>query len=188
MCEEKNGLRNLNRAIVFLNWSIVDFSSGSDGKESAYNAGNPGWIPGLGRSPGGENDNPLQYSCLENSMDRGAWWATVHGVAKSWTRLRDCHTHTHTHTHTHSCFTMLCYFQLYSTVIQTYICTYVSIYSFSYSFLLCQVTSVMSDSVGPRRWQPTRLPHPWDSPGKKTGVGCHFLLQCMIVKSESEVT
>ena len=46
----------------------------------------------------------------------------------------------------------------------------------------------MSDSVWPHRWQPTRLPHPWDSPGKNTGVGCHFLLQCMKVKSESDVT
>ena len=46
----------------------------------------------------------------------------------------------------------------------------------------------MFDSVRPQRWQPTRLPHPWDSPGKNTGVGCHFLLQCMKVKSESEVT
>ena len=45
----------------------------------------------------------------------------------------------------------------------------------------------MSDSVRPQRWQPTRLPRPWDSPGKNTGVGCHFLLQCMKVKSESEV-
>ena len=45
----------------------------------------------------------------------------------------------------------------------------------------------MSDSVRPHRWQPTRLPHPWDFPGKNTGVGCHFLLQCMKVKSESEV-
>ena len=45
----------------------------------------------------------------------------------------------------------------------------------------------MSDSVGPHRWQPTRLPHPWDSPGKNTGVGCHGLLQCMKVKSEREV-
>ena len=47
-----------------------------------------GPIPGSGRSPGGEHGNPLQYSCLENSMDRGAWWATVHGVAKSWTQLK----------------------------------------------------------------------------------------------------
>ena len=46
----------------------------------------------------------------------------------------------------------------------------------------------MSDSVWPHRWQPTRLPRPWDSPGKNTGVGCHFLLQCMKVKNESEVT
>ena len=46
---------------------------------------------------------------------------------------------------------------------------------------------IVSDSVRPHRWQPTRLPCPWDSPGKKTGVGCHFLLQCMKVKSESEV-
>ena len=48
--------------------------------------------------------------------------------------------------------------------------------------------SVVSDSVRPHRQQPTRLPHPWDSPGKNTGVGCHFLLQCIKVKSESEVT
>ena len=53
--------------------------------------------------------------------------------------------------------------------------------------MLCQVTSVMSDSVRPHRQQPTSLPHPWDSPGKNTGVGCHFLLQCMKVKSGSEV-
>ena len=52
---------------------------------SACNAGDPGSIPGLGGSPGKGNDNPLQYSCLENSMDRGAWWAMVHGVVKSWT-------------------------------------------------------------------------------------------------------
>ena len=52
---------------------------GSDGKESALNAGDPDLIPGLGRSPGEGNDSPLQDSCLENPMDRGAWWATVHG-------------------------------------------------------------------------------------------------------------
>ena len=51
----------------------------------------------------------------------------------------------------------------------------------------CCVASVVSDSVRPHRQQPTRLPHPWDSSGKNTGVGCHFLLQCMKVKSESEV-
>ena len=60
---------------------------GSDGKESACNAEGLGSIPGLGRSPREGNGNPLQYSCLENPMDRGAWWATVHGVAKSQTQL-----------------------------------------------------------------------------------------------------
>ena len=54
--------------------------------------------------------------------------------------------------------------------------------------MCCWVASVVSDSVWPHRRQPTRLPRPWDSPGKNTGVGCHFLLQCMKVKSESEVT
>ena len=61
------------------------FPGGSDGKESACNAGDQNSVPGWGRSPEGGNGNPLQYSCLENSMDRGAWWATVHGVTKSWT-------------------------------------------------------------------------------------------------------
>ena len=59
------------------------------GKESACNAGDAGSIPGLGISSGGRNGNPLQYSCLRNPMDRGAWWATVHEVTKSQTRLRD---------------------------------------------------------------------------------------------------
>ena len=58
-------------------------------KASASNTGDLGSIPGLGRSPGEGNGNPLRYSCLENLMDGGAWWATVHGVAKSWTRLSD---------------------------------------------------------------------------------------------------
>ena len=56
-------------------------------KVSAYNAGDLGSIPGSGRSPGEEKSNPLQYSCLENSMDGGAWWATLYGVTKSQTQL-----------------------------------------------------------------------------------------------------
>ena len=63
------------------------FSGSLDGKASAYNAGDPGSIPGLDRSPGEGNGNPLQYLCLENPMDLGAWWATAHGVTKSRTRL-----------------------------------------------------------------------------------------------------
>ena len=58
----------------------MSFPGSSDGKESACNAEDPGLIPGSGRSPGERNGIPLQYSCLENPMDRGAWWATVHGV------------------------------------------------------------------------------------------------------------
>ena len=68
---------------------ILGFPGGSEVKASACNAGDTSSIPGLGRSPGEGNGNPLQYSCLENPMDRGAWWASVHGVAKSRTRLRD---------------------------------------------------------------------------------------------------
>ena len=64
-----------------------DLPGSSDGKESACNAGDLGSIPGSGRSPGEGNGNPLQYSCPENPMDRGAWRATVHRVAKSQTRL-----------------------------------------------------------------------------------------------------
>ena len=60
-----------------------------------------GLIPGSGRSPGGGNGNPLQYSRLENPLHKGAWWATVRRVAKSQTQLKQLHTHTHTHTHTH---------------------------------------------------------------------------------------
>ena len=78
----------------------VSFPGGSDGKVSTCNAVDLGLIPGLGRSPGEGNGNPLQYSCLENPMNGGAWWATVRGLAKSWTRLRD-YTFTFIHTHTH---------------------------------------------------------------------------------------
>ena len=63
----------------------MGFTVGSDNKASACNEGDVVSIPGLGRSPGGGHGNPLQYSCLEKPMDRGAWQATVHGVAKSYT-------------------------------------------------------------------------------------------------------
>ena len=63
------------------------FLGGSEGKESACNVGDPDLIPGSKRPPGEENGNLLQYSCLENSMDRGVWQAPVHAVAKSWTGL-----------------------------------------------------------------------------------------------------
>ena len=85
---------NIKAYLSFLNYSFIQlyaqgFPGGSEVKASACNAGDLGSIPGSGRSPGEENGNPLQYSCLETSMDGGAWWATVHGVAKSQTRLSD---------------------------------------------------------------------------------------------------
>ena len=66
----------------------MGFPGRSDGKESACNAGDPGLIPGLGRSPRKGNGNPFQYSCLENPMDRKPWWAAIHGAAKSQIRLK----------------------------------------------------------------------------------------------------
>ena len=66
-----------------------DFPGGSDSKKYVCSTGNPGLITGSGRSLGEENGNPLQYPCLGNPVDRGAWWAVVHGVAKSHTQLND---------------------------------------------------------------------------------------------------
>ena len=72
----------------------MGFPGGSDGEEPACNAGDLGSTPGSGRSPGGGHGNPLQYSCLENPMDREAWWPTVYEAAKSQTQLSDYNTHT----------------------------------------------------------------------------------------------
>ena len=69
------------------------FCGGSDGKESACNAREPGLVPGLGRPPGAGNENPPQYFRLENPMDRGAWWAIVHRVTKSRTQLKQLNTY-----------------------------------------------------------------------------------------------
>ena len=71
--------------------SSMSFPCGSDGKESACNAGDLDSIPGSGRSPGEGNGNPFEYSCLENPVGRGAWQSIVHGVAKTQTRLRNFH-------------------------------------------------------------------------------------------------
>ena len=77
--DEEDGLKN----------QTSGFPGGSVSKESTCNAGDLGSIPALGRSPGGGHGNPLQYSCLENPMDRGAWWATVYRVTKNRTQLSD---------------------------------------------------------------------------------------------------
>ena len=68
---------------------VLGFPGGSEVNASACNAGDLGLIPGLGISPGEGNGNPLQYTCLKNPMDRGAWWAAVHDLTKTWTRLSD---------------------------------------------------------------------------------------------------
>ena len=79
-----------SQAGIKISWrNINSFPGGSAGKESTFNVGSLGLIPESGRSPVEVPDNPLHYSCLKNPMDRGAWQATVHGVAESWTRLGD---------------------------------------------------------------------------------------------------
>ena len=85
----KKKCRNSLKRTLLVCISPLGFPSGSEVKASACSVGDLGLIPGSGRSPGEGNGNPLQYSCLENPVDRGAWWATVHGVSKSWTRLSD---------------------------------------------------------------------------------------------------
>ena len=74
---------NSNSAQCIRSVCVMGFPSGSDSEESACNAGDSGSVPELGRSPGEGNSYPLQYSCLENSMDRGARWTTVHGLTKA---------------------------------------------------------------------------------------------------------
>ena len=92
---EPGGLPSMGSHRVGHDWSdlaaaasILGFPGGSDCKESTCSAEDLGLISGLGRSPGGGHGNPLQYSCLENPMDRGVWWGTVHGVAQSQIRLK----------------------------------------------------------------------------------------------------
>ena len=68
-------------------WQTVNFSGGSEGKASACDVGDPGSVPGWGRSPGEGNGHPLRCSCLENPLDKGAWWTAIHGVTKSQTWL-----------------------------------------------------------------------------------------------------
>ena len=89
---EETGVVHKYCLILFTTFAmqiIYTLHDGSDGKASVCNAGDLGLIPGSGRSPGKGNGYPLHYSCLENLVDRGTWWATVRGITKSWTRLSD---------------------------------------------------------------------------------------------------
>ena len=97
VAQSRTRLKRLSSSSSNASWGLPWWLMG---KESTYNTGDTGEassIPGSGRSPGEENGNPLQYSCLENSVDRGAWRAVVHGVTKSWTQLGDWAPPTHTH-------------------------------------------------------------------------------------------
>ena len=96
---------NLEKSSYIHSWNNFKQSKSGDSmvKNAQTKAGNAGSVPGSGWSPGVGNGNPLQYSCLENSMDTRAWQATVHEIAKSWTQLgRQAHVHIHTCTHTHT--------------------------------------------------------------------------------------
>ena len=126
------------------------------------------------------NGNPLQCSCLEYPRERGAWWAAVYRVAQSQTWLKRLSSSS----------------SIRISLPSGSLLPPPSSHSFrssQSSFPLAAAAAAAakslqkSDSMRPHRWQPTRLSHPCNSPGKNTGVGCHFLLQCMKVNSESEV-
>ena len=146
--------------------------------------------PGSGRSPGEGNGNPLQYSCLENSMDRGAWWATVHGVAKSWTRLSNFTLiykigNQQGPTVQHRELYSICCNNLYRKIIwkRVSVCVTESLCCNTTLWINYEVKksesvscSVVSDSLRPHRLQHTRLLCPWNFPGKNNGVGSYSLL------------
>ena len=92
---------------------LMGCPGGSEGKELAWNAGDLGSIPGVGRSPGEGNDNPPQCSCLGNPMDTGAWQAIVQGVTKIWTQLSDFHSQSKNVMFLFGCFYSLCFSDLY---------------------------------------------------------------------------
>ena len=89
---ELPGLASTFPSVLTMSSIFWSFPGGSHSKASAYNVGDQGSIPGSGRSPGEGNGNTLKHSCLENAIDRGAWWATVHEVAESWTQLNNYYT------------------------------------------------------------------------------------------------
>ena len=135
----------------------LGFPGGSDGKESACNVGDPHLIPGSGRSPGKGNSYPFQYSCLENSMDREASWATVHGIAKIWTWLNNYNS-------THSACSTSASFQCITKLsglgeisylthdsMSNYLDLGLDVCFFSW-FQLGSVTSVWSATVSPTNW------------------------------------
>ena len=145
----------------------MDFSGSSDDKASAYNAGDLGLIPGSGRSPGEGNGNPLQYSCLENPMDRGPWGATIHGVAKSQTQLSNFSVCVCPFLNELPCKILL----LTSTCISTTRnVSHDQLWPHSSPKVsVSESRSVVSDSLWPRGQY-----SPWNSPGQNIGVCSPF--------------
>ena len=119
---------------------FLGFPGGSDSKESARNAGDLGLIPGLGRSPGGGHGNPLQYFCLENPMDRGAWWAKIHRVEKSWARQKQLSTQRELR-HVKLVFHNLCVFLFHALLI-------IQLFD-SYYYFLCKAGDTCPPSFSP---------------------------------------
>ena len=167
---------------------VRGFPGGSVVKNPFANAGGPGgtsFIPGLGRSPGEGTGNPLKYSCLENSMDRRAWRATICGVAKSQTQ---CSNWALTHPHISRMVIFGLGFQdkLYPFALcrqkKTKTKTKTKKTKKPYRIPLYSIHAVVSVGrlcptlLWPHGLQPTRLLCRWDFPGKYTEVGCHFLL------------
>ena len=162
---------------LFLSFSFfIDFPGGSDGKASAYNAGDPGSIPGLGRSSGEGNGNPLQYSCLGNlqysCLENGL--RSVVGYSPWGHKESDTTGRLH----------FLSFLPIYSHLSLVPIVTVTTMFS----DLMC-VVCVLShfscaDSLQPYGVWPTKFLCPWDFPGKNTRVGCHALLQGIFLTKE----
>ena len=109
----------------------MGFPGGTGGKESTCNAEDLrdlGSIPGLKRSPGGGHGNPLQYSCLENPIDRGAWWATAHGVAQSWTWLKWLSMHARSYSVVHIQYPVITTMEKIRQCVYMYVCVYIYVY------------------------------------------------------------
>ena len=150
--QNNRGYKKCNEISVFHHCShIQGFPGGSDGKAFICNVGDLGLILGLGRSPGTGTGYPLQYSCLENSMARGAWWATVHGIAKSRTQLSNFHFR--------SSFKMERVYVLNTWCLLSVGCTSSRLLSVEFS------PSVTSHSFRPHGLRHTRLPCPSPTPG-----------------------
>ena len=137
----------------------------SDSKESVCDVGDLGLIPGLGRSPGGGHGNWLQYSCLENPMDRGAWRATVHGISKSGIWLSDQPQHSIWVKRIKEAW-YITEFLLLEALLMNVVFTSTWWHRVRHNW-----TTELMD------YRTAGLLYPWDSPGKNTGVSCHALLQ-----------